>query len=85
MATVFQADSGLVDRVDQAGGDARLAGADRLEEIAVGNEAKALLPGVVGRREVGLLVAAGQLLGDLLVLPSLLLSPIGRCFEDRTP
>ena len=49
--------------VDRVGGDRGAAGADRAEQVAVGNEADALVPGVVARREVGVRIAVGADLG----------------------
>src|SRR5215204_3378693 len=42
----------LGEGVDLVGDDRRLAGADGLKEVAVGSHAEALVPGVVGGREV---------------------------------
>ena len=53
----------LGERLDAVGHDRRAARADRLEQVAVGHEAQALVPRVVARREVGVdvvAVAAGR-------------------------
>ena len=50
------------ERVDPVGHDRRVAPADRPEQVSVGHQAQALVPGVVRRTEVGVdVVPVGQL------------------------
>ena len=51
-------DARLGERLDLVGDDRRAAARDRLEQVAVGHEAQALVPRVVARREVRVDVVA---------------------------
>jgi hypothetical protein len=67
-------DAGRVEALDLIGDDRRLAGMDRLQQIAVGDKGDALLPGPVAWREMGRDVVVGPEMGadcgEQLVSPS---------------
>ena len=59
-----EADACRVEALDGVGDDRGAAGADRREQVAVGDQADALVPGLVARREVHRRVGRGaELLG----------------------
>ena len=63
LAAAFQRDAVLREAGDPVGDDLDLAAADRLEQIGVGDEADALVPGIVGRTEMAIDVVAGRQIG----------------------
>ena len=56
----LQPDAVLGERLDLVGDDRGAPAADRLEQVAVGHQAHALVPRVVARAEVGVDVVAGR-------------------------
>ena len=60
LAARLELDPALGEGLDPVGDDLGAAVADRPEEVGVGDQAEALVPGVVARLEVGVDVVAGR-------------------------
>ena len=75
----LELDPPLGEGLDPVGDDLGLAPAQRLEEVAVGDQAHALVPGVVAGLEVGVDVVAGRQRAFVAAADQLLDAAPGGC------